>query len=313
MPPVRIFISYRRSDSRDVTERIHEHLIRAFRARNVFKDVNDIPAGTNFKTTLQTEVAQANVLLVVIGPQWLNARDERGKRRLNNAGDFVRIEIETGLNAAHVRVIPVLVSDAKMPRENELPASMRELHFRHAARVRHDPDFEADMKALIRDIRTPATSSVKPKVPFRVLFAVLLCIMLLVAFVTDINLQPHPIPAQPAETATSTNAEVALPASLTPETTPTLTLEPTATPSATAAPEGTTQQLTVSSPNSEAAFIRGGPGTSFNVRGQVQNGEIIEVLGEDANGFWLNVRAQSGVIGWMYVGLLLTATPNSAD
>ena len=145
----RIFISYRRADTQPIVGRIYEHLARAFGAENVFMDVQDIPAGEHFKTYLEQQVAACDILLVILGPQWLTITDPEGHRRLDDPDDFVRIEVESGLKRADVRVVPVLIHETAMPAAEGLPESLRDLHFRNASRVRYDPDFVADMLKLI--------------------------------------------------------------------------------------------------------------------------------------------------------------------
>jgi hypothetical protein len=148
-----IFISYRRQDSQDFTGRIYDRLAAALGERNVFRDVDDIPIGQDFRTVLDRETGKCEILLVIIGPKWLDIRDQNGKRRLDDPNDFVRIEVESGLKRPDRLVIPVLVNNAPMPQASELPDSLRELAYRNAAVVRQDPDFHHDMEKLIRHIK----------------------------------------------------------------------------------------------------------------------------------------------------------------
>ncbi len=149
----RIFISYRRMDSLTITGRIHDHLVTAFSEANVFKDVDDIPLGADFRRTLEGEVSACDVLLAVIGPTWLEASDEQNRRRIDDPDDFVRIEVAAGLRREDVLVIPVLVRNATMPGSAELPADLRDLAYRNAAFIRDDPDFTRDMGRLVDTIR----------------------------------------------------------------------------------------------------------------------------------------------------------------
>jgi hypothetical protein len=149
----RIFISYRRSDSAAVSGRIYDRLCLAFGEPNVFKDVDDIPAGAHYRELLETEVGKCDVLLAIIGAHWLTVTNEQGQRRLDNPHDFVRIEIEAGLKRQNALVIPLLVDEARMPSPEELPEGLRDLHFRNAAAVRNDPDFNRDVGRLIQTIR----------------------------------------------------------------------------------------------------------------------------------------------------------------
>jgi len=145
----RIFISYRRADSRAIAGRIYDRLVQAFNAENVFKDVDRIPPGSTFADVLDAELSKCNVLLIIIGQNWVNIADKEGKRRLDNPEDFVRIEVERGLSREGLLVIPVLVDEAPVPNPLELPDSLDKLSSLQVVQVRHDPDFHRDMNRLI--------------------------------------------------------------------------------------------------------------------------------------------------------------------
>ena len=149
--PGTIFISYRRDDSIDICGRIYDRLALQFGQKAIFKDVDNIPLGVNFRKYIDQEVGRCQVLLVVIGSRWLSATDAKGKRRLENPQDFVRLEIESALNR-DIPVIPLLVSDAEVPAPTELPPSLQELAYRNGTQVRSDPDFHRDMDRLIRGL-----------------------------------------------------------------------------------------------------------------------------------------------------------------
>lgn len=142
-----IFISYRRQDSADVTGRIYDRLLQRFDRKQVFKDVDSIPLGVDFRAHLGDVVGRCNLLLAIIGPQWLSVVGPNG-RRLDDVGDFVRIEIEAAL-ARNIPVIPLLVGGAELPSERELPPSLAAITFRNGIAVRPDPDFHRDMDRLI--------------------------------------------------------------------------------------------------------------------------------------------------------------------
>lgn len=146
-----IFLSYRRSDSQDVTGRIYDRLIATYNKKQVFKDVDNIPLGVSFPMHLQQVLGKASMALVIIGPNWVNSTDEEGGRRLDDPGDFVRIEVETALRSK-IPVIPILVSNAKMPQAKDLPPSLRGLVMRHGLAVRPDPDFNTDIERLLAGI-----------------------------------------------------------------------------------------------------------------------------------------------------------------
>lgn len=161
---MKIFISYRRADSKYVVDRIRDRLITAFGNQSVFRDVESIPLGTDFRTELENVASNCDVMLVIIGPQWAGITDAQGNKRLFDAYDFTRIEIETGLTHEEIRVIPVLVMNAVMPTAQEIPENLKELAFRNAINVRNDPDFDNDIQRLILGINRLQSGVVEPKV-----------------------------------------------------------------------------------------------------------------------------------------------------
>lgn len=150
LPPNSIFISYRRSDSNDVVGRIYDRLAQHFGRSVVFKDVDSIPLGVDFRTHLNQGVGNCRVLIAVIGSTWLTVQDAAG-RRLDNPNDWVRAEIETALGR-NIPVIPLLIGGARMPGAEELPESLQGLAYRNAAQARPDPDFHHDLDRLIRNL-----------------------------------------------------------------------------------------------------------------------------------------------------------------
>jgi hypothetical protein len=143
-----LFVSYRRSDSADITGRIYDRLVGVFGRKPVFKDVDSIPLGTDFKEFLGKQVSNCSVLLAIIGDRWLDARGLGGMRRLDDPDDFVRLEIESALERG-IPVIPLLVRGAHMPEEEDLPPSLRKLVYKNGIPIRPDPDFHNDMDRLI--------------------------------------------------------------------------------------------------------------------------------------------------------------------
>jgi len=155
-----IFISYRRSDTPDAVGRIYDRLVSEFGKARVFKDVDSIPLGQDFRGHLNDIVGNCVAVLAVIGPKWTDIRNEAGQRRLEDPDDFVRIELEAAL-AREVPVVPVLVGHAAMPATGQLPGSLTTLAFRQAVDVRPDPDFHTDATRLVsalRQIIDPNTS-----------------------------------------------------------------------------------------------------------------------------------------------------------
>lgn len=143
-----IFICYRRADSENIAGRIYDRLVQHYGKEPIFKDVDSIPLGVDFRAFLDEKVGQCQVLLVVIGNQWVSITDDEGDRRLDDFRDFVRIEIESALKR-NIPVIPLLVRRAIMPLEDDLPSEIKGLAFRNGIQIRPDPDFHNDMERLI--------------------------------------------------------------------------------------------------------------------------------------------------------------------
>jgi hypothetical protein len=148
-----IFVSYRRSDSSDVTGRIFDRLKTHFGAERLFKDVHSIPLGTDFRRVIAEEVGQCKVLVAVVGRQWLCAENENGNPRIYDDIDFVHLEIASALQR-DIPVVPVLVSGAIMPKASELPDALRDFAYRNGTLVRPDPDFDHDVGRLIQSLES---------------------------------------------------------------------------------------------------------------------------------------------------------------
>lgn len=119
-----IFLSYRRQDSQSATGRLADELSDYFGAARVFRDHDSIVAGEDFAEAIRRAIGNSVVVLVVIGPHWVDAAGADGTRRLDEALDFVRLEIEAALDA-NVPLIPLLVEGAVMPPASSLPASLQ--------------------------------------------------------------------------------------------------------------------------------------------------------------------------------------------
>ncbi|HSC05350.1 MAG TPA: toll/interleukin-1 receptor domain-containing protein, partial [Steroidobacteraceae bacterium] len=138
-----IFISYRRDDASGHAGRLFDRLAARFGRDRVFMDVTDIAPGEDFAHAIETSVGSAELLLAVIGPQWIGAVNDRGLRRIDESTDFVHQEIAAGFHHK-LRVIPVLVRGARMPREDELPESLKSLARRQAVELT-DARWESDV------------------------------------------------------------------------------------------------------------------------------------------------------------------------
>ncbi|MBR1279006.1 SUMF1/EgtB/PvdO family nonheme iron enzyme [Bradyrhizobium sp. AUGA SZCCT0283] len=163
----KVFISYRRDDSAGHAGRVHDRLEREFGRNLLFMDVDSVPLGVNFVKVLGEEIAKCDALLAIIGPGWLDARDENGNRRLDNLNDFVRIEIETALLRG-IPVIPILLEGTRVPKADRLPDGLKELALRNGVDVRH-ASFLDDMERLIRGLKgLQSPQKTDPAAPSRV-------------------------------------------------------------------------------------------------------------------------------------------------
>ena len=151
-----IFISYRRDDSADITGRIYDRLVQHFSRDTVFKDVDSIPLGIDFRQHLEAALSQCRVLLAVMGERWSGTDAATAKRRIDDPSDHVRLELELAL-ARNIPVIPVLVRNFSIPAPDKFPHSLQSLAYRNGINVRPDPDFHGDMDRLIKGIGSHLT------------------------------------------------------------------------------------------------------------------------------------------------------------
>jgi hypothetical protein len=154
-----ITISYRRSDSDAIAGRIRDRLASHFGDESVFMDIDSIPFGFDFRDHIQEALAQNDILIAVIGPQWLGP-GKGGSLRIMDETDPVRIEIETALKNGSA-IIPVLVGGAVMPEPADLPESLKNLAFRNAAQVDAGRDFNQHAERLIRSMDFILTKKAK--------------------------------------------------------------------------------------------------------------------------------------------------------
>jgi hypothetical protein len=167
-----VFISYRRSDSDVAAGRLADDLTERLGPGRVFRDIESLEAGEDFPKALDRALDSCAAVIVLIGPRWATATNDRGERRLDDPNDWVRLEIARTLQR-DIRVIPVLVS-ATMPKESELPADLAPLVRRHAVDLtdRHwKQDVEELAQALERipgfgaRVATPPTTRRVPVIP----------------------------------------------------------------------------------------------------------------------------------------------------
>jgi hypothetical protein len=144
--PGRIFICYRGEDAAVTADWLFNWLTDYLGKDQVFKDVYSIEHGVDFSRKITAAVESSDVMLAVIGQQWLTLRDEHQRRQLDNPDDPVRLEIEAALTR-NIRVIPILVHGAQMPPAGALPPSLAPLARRNALELR-TTHFNSDISRL---------------------------------------------------------------------------------------------------------------------------------------------------------------------
>jgi TIR domain len=161
--PGGIFLSYRREEMAQAAGRLSEHLRRRFGDNRIFIDVDSISLGLDFVEVITSKVASCDVLIALIGSKWLTAVDEEGRRRLDDEQDYVRLEIEAALQR-NIRVVPILIDGARMPRTEDLPLSLHALTRRQALKLSHE-DFTAQANRLIENLAPVLPWSVASSTP----------------------------------------------------------------------------------------------------------------------------------------------------
>jgi hypothetical protein len=159
---IRIFISYRRNDVPHAAGRIADHLMSRFGERCVFRDVDVIEVGADYKDRLFNAIPSCDVLLAIIGPAWSSLREP-----LHDEKDVLRKELECAL-ALRSPVVPILIDQTTMPMEEDLPASLKGLARLEAHHI-NDSTFRIDLDRLVAvlekshrkpvDIPAPATGA----------------------------------------------------------------------------------------------------------------------------------------------------------
>jgi len=136
------FISHRREESQWSAKSLYDRLCRDFDPKQILMDVDSIALDADYIKAIEKTVAGCDLLIALIGNNWLSSKDEQGGRRLDNPEDFVRVEIGTALKR-DILVIPVLVDGASMPRSTDLPEDLKSLSRRNALRIT-DTSFDGD-------------------------------------------------------------------------------------------------------------------------------------------------------------------------
>lgn len=157
-----IFINFRNQDAQFAPPLVDDALVKEFGPDRVFRDKRSMRAGTDFPPALQAALEEATVLLALIGPNWLTASNEKG-RRLDDPEDYVRREICRALKR-NIRVIPILLNDTPLPTVAELPDCLKPLAVRQRMRLRQN-DSIADLEQIVKALREDIPSAPQHDTP----------------------------------------------------------------------------------------------------------------------------------------------------
>jgi hypothetical protein len=155
-----IFICYRREDSSPHAGRLYDRFLEIFGTERVFMDVDGIQPGQDFVEAIEEKVRSCNAMVVVIGREWLKAVGQSNRSRLEDPQDYVRLEILSALQRK-IRIIPVLVSGARMPRPEDLPTDIAQLARRQAVEL-NDALFRQSLAPLIGALQNALPGSFRP-------------------------------------------------------------------------------------------------------------------------------------------------------
>ena len=147
MPVTEVFVSYRADDSVHAAMAISDRLARHFGRGCVFRDQDSLSLGSLYPGHIRRAARRCDVMLAVIGPHWLDARDAWGGRRIDDPRDWVRWELRIAFQRG-IPVVPILLDDTALPGRDQLPADISLLSVSNYWRIRHQ-SLDADVVGLI--------------------------------------------------------------------------------------------------------------------------------------------------------------------
>lgn len=158
-----VFVSYRRGDSEGQARALSFELVKSIGRNSVFMDVDSIALGRDFRQILHERLESCDLMLALIGPGWLDAKDALGNRRLESDTDLIRQEIAAALKRS-IPVIPVLLQGAQMPSAERLPDDVKDLVYRNGFEL-GDSTWESDVNEMFRRLEVDSKSADSPRRP----------------------------------------------------------------------------------------------------------------------------------------------------
>jgi hypothetical protein len=158
----KIFINYRRAEAEYAAGALGRDLRRHFGDDRIFRDKEDIGGGASWKRRVLDEINGESALLILIGRDWATVTDAQGRRRLDNPDDPLRMEIADGLKDG-AAILPILLENAEMPADAELPEDLRSITEHNALRLR-DSDWQYDLTNICRTLERAGFQPIAPSV-----------------------------------------------------------------------------------------------------------------------------------------------------
>ncbi len=146
-----VFINYRRGETAGEARALFNELVTMLGKDSVFMDVDNIALGRDFREVLQERLASCDLMLALIGKDWVYGKNSTGQRQIDIPGDFVRLEIEAAL-MRNITVTPVLVQGAQMPSAEQLPDSIKDFAYRNGFELSHNR-WESDVQEMLKRLR----------------------------------------------------------------------------------------------------------------------------------------------------------------
>ena len=143
-----VFINYRRGDTAGEARALFTELAAILGKNSVFMDVDTIALGRDFRQVVRERLESCDLMLALVGRNWVDTKNPSGQRRLEDPDDLVRLEIEAALKR-NIPVTPVLVQGAQMPTVAQLPEEIEYFAYRNGFELSHNR-WKSDVQEMIK-------------------------------------------------------------------------------------------------------------------------------------------------------------------